>query len=175
MKYFVLAVALLIAGCGNNTENDVQYVKPEEKKVLNDIDTVGCWLRYKIGLDGTVSEEPWSAFYLTTDERYYQTPEHNISEKPPYWDQQEDDRLKIYTRDPSDVQAEMEIKILGYFSEAAHSFKTLTTVKKINITSKDSNITKYFDVIRHENSYSALHEESEPAECKKLKRIAGIE
>ncbi len=156
----IFTVILFFAGCG-----DTQKLAPLEdrdypfKVLYDDLPTSGCWLRFRSDIDGVLEEKPWSAFLLTDEGKYFQSIyiDGNISVdmNRSYWHQDVKDLIWIVSY-KEEISVKIEMKILGYYSAASHSFNTYTTVTDTNYTTKEETKSDFHDVIVKDENYKSL-------------------
>ena len=159
-------------GCGDNLDTAVQYDPPEKKMLYHDTKTVGCWMRFRVDVNGSTEHLPWSAFLLDVDGKYYQADtvdydnkRYAVADKGLYarWDQEQHDKIDIYAEyDINNTLASehMEIKITGFYAEPAHSFQT-ETISFITIGKVTKKVADYRDVIMKEENYRLINDTKE--------------
>ena len=183
---FIATLTTLFTGCGENPDTEVQYDPPEEKMLFHDTKTVGCWMRFRVDVNGSTEKLPWSAFLLTKDERYYQADTFDrgntryvIADKGlnARWNQERYDKIDVYAdydKNGTWVSEHMEIFVTDFYAKPAHSFQT-HTFNHIKIENNETNTTDYRDVIMREENYRLINDTEEvPTICQILYDEAGI-
>ncbi len=171
---------------GNNTTH-IQYLPLSEKKVLDEY-TAGCWLRFKIKNDGTLQDDPWAAFWLREDGKYWRIDaadnkinvDTNISDNTyipdknwASWWQDAENIISIYANDfEQNITSRAYIHIEGYYAQPARSLLAHTYVTESNWTADTTTTHDYRDMIIKDQDYKLLIQADDihPL-CKKLKSL----
>ncbi len=160
VKFAISVIAVFLTGCGDTEKLAALEDRDYAYKVLfDDISTSGCWLRYRVSIDGQLDEKPWSAFLLNDEGRYFQSAykDGNISvdTSRAYWHQDVRDLIWVLSY-KEEVSVRIDIKILGFYSSSSHSFNTYTTVTDTNYTTKKQKKSDFHDVIVKDENFESI-------------------